>query len=384
MSRGNITRRGKSSWRLKFELDGDTIGKRQTRYVTVRGKRSDAERELTRLLSAADGGTLVEPRKTTVAEYIRTWLDGAHGLSAKTLERYRELSEAQIVPHLGAVVLQRLRPSAVQEWHEKLLARGGKKGRPLSARTVGHAHRVLHRVLQRAVETEVLARNVASAISPPTVESDEVEILDADQIALVLERLLGHLLYEISALALATGMRRGELLGLRWTDIDLDSAVVKVERSLEETKAGLRFKPPKTKRGRRSISLPPSAVQVLRDHKIRQLERRISLGLGKLDSDALVFCEIDGSPMSPRSITGAWRRACVSRKLPLVMLHALRHTHASALIAAGLDVVTISRRLGHANPTVTLNTYAHLFRQTDSVAAEAIEAAMAGKGASRG
>ncbi|HRQ25789.1 site-specific integrase [Hyphomicrobium sp.] len=385
MSRGNITRRGKSSWRLKFELEGEADGKRQTRYVTVRGKRADAERELTRLLSAADGGTLVEPRKTTVAEYIRAWLEGAHGLSAKTLERYRELSEGQIIPHIGSVVLQRLRPSAIQEWHAKLLAGGGKEGRPLSARTVGHAHRVLHRALQRAVETEVLARNVASTISPPTVESEEVEILDAGQIALVLERLSGHPLYEISALALATGMRRGELLGLRWADIDLDGAAVRVERSLEETKAGLRLKPPKTKRGRRSISLPPSAVQVLRDHKVRQLEHRVALGLGKLEPEALVFCELDGSPMSPRAITGAWRRACVSLKLPLVMLHALRHTHASALIAAGLDVVTISRRLGHANPTVTLNTYAHLFRQTDSVAAEAIEAAMGtGKRTDRG
>lgn len=383
--RGHIQRRGKNSWRIKFEIEPDAGGNRQTRYVTVQGKRADAERELTKLLSAADGGTLVEPSKTTVAEYIRAWLSGTHGLSAKTVERYRELAEQQIIPHLGSVVLQRLRPSAVQDWHTTLLARGGKSGRPLSARTVGHAHRVLLRALQRAVETEVLARNVSSSISPPALEVAEIEILDADQIATVLERLEGHRLHTISALALATGMRRGELLGLQWADFDLEAAAVTVARALEETKAGLRFKPPKTKHGRRTISLPPSAVTVLREHRVKQMELRLALGLGKLEPDALVFCELDGSPLSPRALTGAWRTACVSLKLPLVMFHALRHTHASALIAAGLDVVTISRRLGHANPTVTLNTYAHLFRQTDSIAAEAIEAAMGTrKGTDRG
>jgi len=376
MSRGNITRRGRDSWRIKFELEPDATGQRQTRYVTIRGKRGDADRELTRLLSAADGGTLVEPRKTTIAEYLRAWLNGSNGLSPKTLERYKQLAEQQIIPHLGAVMLQRLRPSAVSDWHDTLLKRGGKDGRPLSARTVGHAHRVLHRALERCVETEILARNAASAISPPTVEAVEIEILAADQIADVLAKLAEHVLYSIAALALATGMRRGELLALRWTDCDLDAAAVRVERSLEETADGLRFKPPKTKRGRRSISLPPSTVQVLREHRRKQLETRVALGLGKHDGEALVFSAPGGSAMSPDNLSRDWLRTCRRMELPLVSFHALRHTHASALIAAGLDVVTISRRLGHSNPTVTLNIYAHLFRQTDSVAAQAIEAAM--------
>lgn len=287
------------------------------------------------------------------------------------------IAEQQIIPHLGNVVAQRLRPSAVRDWHELLLKSGGKGGRALSARTVGHAHRVLHRALQRALEAELLARNVATAISPPPLEYEEVEILDAGEIAFALERLDRHRLYAISALALATGMRRGELLGLQWVDCDLDAGVLRVERSLEETAAGLRFKPPKTKHGRRLISLPPSAVKSLREHRIRQMEQRLALGLGRIEPDALVFSEMDGKPLSPRALSGAWRRTCVALgTTPPVTFHALRHTHASALIAAGLDVVTISRRLGHANPTVTLNTYAHLFSKSDTLAAAAIEAAM--------
>lgn len=374
MSRGNITRRGKNSWRLKLEVASDVPGKRKIHYETIKGRRQDAQRRLTQLLASADAGTLIEPNKVTVAQCIRSWLDGVNDLAPKTLERYKELAEQQIIPTLGSIVLQKLRPSAVQSWHATILKAGGKNRRPLSARTVGHAHRVLHRALQRAVENETLARNVASSISPPKVEEDEVEILDGGQVAATLHKLHGHEFYSIAALALATGMRRGELLGLLWADVDLEGASLRVERSLEETTAGgVRFKAPKTKHGRRTISLPPSAVSVLREHRVRQLERRLALGLGRSTGDALVFANMEGSPISPRWHSREWLRVCVALSLPRVKFHALRHTHASALIAAGLDVVAISRRLGHANPTVTLNVYAHLFVKTDTAAASAIE-----------
>jgi integrase len=332
---------------------------------------------LTRLLGAADAGTLPEPSKTTVAEHLRDWLENDHDLAPKTKERYRELAELHITPHLGNMVLQRLKPKHVKDWHDTLLKSGAKSGRPLSARTVGHAHRMLRRALQLAVETEVLARNVASAISPPTVEEEEIEILTADQITTVIEKLAGHPpLYEIAVVDLATGLRRGELLALRLSDVDLESATLRVERSLEETNSGLRFKPPKTKRGKRTVSLPPNAVAVLREYRRKLLETRMALGLARPNGNTLLFGEVDGSPRRPDQLSWLWRSACKSRKLPRVSFHALRHTHASALIAAGLDPVTISRRLGHANPTVTLNTYWHLFNKDDSAAALAIEAAM--------
>jgi integrase len=357
--RGNITRRGKSSWRLKFDVGTDSVsGKRQTRYATVRGKRQDAERELARLLNEAHNGTLIEPSKVTVAECIRTWLHDGQGLSPKTAERYRQLAEQQIIPHLGAIQLQKLKPSQVQDWHGIVRREGGKDGRPLSARTVGHAHRVLHRALQRAVENETLPRNVATIIRPPKVEAQEVEILSADEIGVLLAKLEGHPFYPTVALALATGMRRGELLALRWEDLDLDGATVRVERALEETAVGLRFKPPKTKHGRRIISLPPSTVDTLRAHRLKQLELRVALGQGKPEPGALIFSTLEGAPLSPDNLSRDWRRVVAALDLPAVKLHALRHSHASALIASGLDVLTVSRRLGHGSPVVTLNTYA--------------------------
>jgi integrase len=189
----------------------------------------------------------------------------------------------------------------------------------------------------------------------------------------VLDALQGHSLYPIASLALATGMRRGELLALQWGDVDLDAGTLHVERSVEETKAGLRVKPPKTKRGRRKISLPPEATAMLRAHRIKQMETRLVLGMGKPDENTLVLSDVEGRMISPHSVSRAWRMACRTRKFPQVPFHALRHTHVSILIRAGVDILTISRRLGHSKASVTLDVYGHLIGGADEAAAKAIE-----------
>ena len=375
--RGNITRRGKASWRIKFEIEPDANGNRQYRLVTVRGLRKDAERELTRLLGERDRGTLVDASKVTVEAYLWGWLEGKHGLSPVSVERYREIIARGIVPMLGSIELQKLKPAHVRGWLSGMVKHGSRGGGPLTARTVRHSYRVLRAALQDAVKLDMLARNVADAVTPPKVEAAEVEILDAEQIAALLDALKGRTLHSIASLALATGMRRGELLALRWQDVNLDEASLKVERSLEQTKGGLRFKSPKTRHSRRTISLPPSAVAMLRDHRKSQLELRMQLGRGKHEPDALVFCDHEGSPISPNYFSIMWRRV-ISRNsgLPQVTFHALRHSHASALIAGGIDVVKVSRRLGHSSPVITLSTYAHLFSKDDDGAAAAIEAVL--------
>jgi integrase len=215
---GNITRRGAHSWRLKSEAgERDPVtGKRRTRFVTVRGTTKDAQRELIRVLAAVDNGTAVDPSAVTVAECARGWLDGADHLSGKTRERYRALAEQQIVPHLGGIVLQKLRPVHIADWHATLLKSGGKDGAPLSARTVGHAHRLLHTVLARAASLEIVGRNVAGLVRPPKVEADEVEILTAAEVGNLRIKLTGHRLFPIAVLALGTGLRRGEMCELRW------------------------------------------------------------------------------------------------------------------------------------------------------------------------
>jgi integrase len=373
--RGNITRRGKSSWRIKFEKAPEPDGRRRYHVETVHGTKKAADAVLTERLGSVDKGTFVEANKTTVAAYLDHWLDNVAALAVtpKTLERYHGLAAKQIKPHLGASLVQRLKPVQIQEWHAKLLRTGRHDGGALSARSVTHAHRVLSKALNDAVKAEIVPRNVASVVSPPKGEEVELEILSAAQVADVMVRLRDVALYPIVVIALATGLRRGEILALQWGDVDFEAGRLRVERSLEQTKGGvIRVKPPKTKRGRRNVSLPADAIALLRRHRASQLEQRLALGMGKLPDDAWVFGRFDGATRSPRAVSEEWTRNVDSLKLPKVTFHALRHTHASALIAANVDVLTISRRLGHGSAAITLKVYGHLFSNTDDKAAAII------------
>jgi integrase len=382
---GHIRSRGEHSWEIKFDLGIDpTTGKRRTRYVSFTGTKKEAKAELIRLKAEADKGQDVDPSKVTLAEFLDRWETWAKTqVSAKTLERYKELAAHHVRPHLGGHRLQKLRAVHLAELYGKLQKPKAEGGAGLSARTVGHVHRLLHRVFGHAVKWSMVANNPVASAEPPAVERTEIEILSPDQIKIVLQGIKGRSLYPVAVLGLATGMRRGELVALRWKDVDLDGGKVRVERSLEQTRGDLsanepksrrpvvlRFKSPKTKAGRRIVTIPPSVVL--------QQEQRLAVGLGGASGDDLVFARYDGSPYPPDALTWDWARTVRLLKLPLVTFHALRHTHASQLIASGLDVVSVSRRLGHSNPTVTLGVYAHLFGATDERAANVIEAAMAG------
>jgi integrase len=362
---GSIDERSPGHYRLRYRIDG------QRYTVGFKGSLADAKKEMRRLLRSGDDGVHVAPDQQTVADYLRAWLSSDTNLSPGSIERYQQLAEHQVIPHLGSTLLQKLRPKDIADWHAALLKSG------LHRRSITNAHGMLRNGLQRAVRLEIISRNVTSAVAPPKVPVEEVEILSAEQIAEVLARIEGHPVHPIAALSLATGMRRGELCALQWGAVDLDKGQVRVERNMEQTTAGgLRLKSPKTNAGRRSIGIPPSTVETLRGHYREQVELRLRLGIGGRPGLAdFVFTSIDGSgPWVPSNLSVAWLKLLRAKGLPHVRFHALRHTHASALIAAGLDIVKISKRLGHSNPTITLRTYAHLFdSQGDDAAADAIE-----------
>jgi integrase len=378
--RGHIRRRGARSWELKYDAGTDPLtGKRRVRYVSFKGTKREAQLELTRLVAQEAAGASIDPSKATLSEFLDRWERdwAALNVSPKTFERYSELLRRHVRPHLGQVRIQKLRPVMLADLYAKLIRETG-----LAARTVGHIHRVTRRALGHAEQWGVIQQNPADNVSPPPVQASEVQILRSDDVQTILERLRdrkGRLLYTVAMVVLASGIRRGELCALRWCEVDLEAGKLTVERSLEQTRQhGLRVKSPKSRHGRRTISLPPAAVAELRAHRQAQLEMRLKLGQGRIPADALVFANWDGEIRNPDSLSRQWAECMDAIGMPHITLHALRHSHASQLIASGLDILTISRRLGHGSPTITLNVYGHLFANTDDRAASIMEQALAG------
>jgi integrase len=363
--KGNLTRRGERSWRLKYDIGSDAAGDRQIRYVTLRGTKAEAQKAAAKILASVATGTHVDPSSETVRDFAERWLrDWADAnVSNKTWTRYSQLLRKHLCSRAGSLPIQKLKPADLQAVYAAM-ARDG-----LAPLTRLHMHRVASTMLKHAMQWGVVARNVAGMVDAPRAKAKEIEILSPVQVGTVLDALRGKPPYPIVAVALGTGLRRSELLALRWRDVDLDGGTLRVEQALEQTqRGGLVFRPPKTQHGRRTVTLAPSTVAVLREHWRVQQERRLFFGLGKAGADALVFCSWDGSPYLPSTLTLQWRRAMQAAGLNAT-LHSLRHTHASTLIAAGLDVLTISRRLGHGSPAITLGVYGHLFRPDDRAAA---------------
>jgi integrase len=379
--KGHLQQRGKNSWRLKFDAGRDEkTGKRKTQFHTFRGTKRQAQVKLAELIASVAQSKYVEPNKVSVAEWVRGRVDvweSTGEISARTAQRYRQLVENQIVPHIGEKLLQKLRPLDIETWHDELRTVGRVRGKgELSARTIGHAHKVLGKAFADAAGFELIHRNVVRLKKPPRVD-DEGEMVIVRDVPDLLKKLEGSALRLPGLLGLFCGMRIGEVLALRWGRVDIDAKVIQVREALEKTKKhGIRSKPPKSKAGKRDITMPDEVVEALRIYRRDQLELRMRLGQGNLPDDALLFANLEGEPRSPPAVSRAFSDFTVRIGLPDVTFHALRHTHASQLIDAGVDVVTISKRLGHAKPDITLRVYAHLFKESDAKAAAAINAAL--------
>jgi integrase len=362
--KGHLTRRGDRSWRFKYDVPGN--GKRATRYVTLHGTKAQAQAEAAKIMASLATGLHVDPSTETVVAYVERWLNdwAAANVSNQTYEGYAQMLRKHLCTRFGSVPIQKLRAADLQAVYAAMAADG------LADRTRLHLHRVVHVMLKHATQWGIVPRNVADMVDAPRVRAQEIEILTAAQMQSVLEFLRDKRLYAITALALASGLRRGELLALRWQDVDLDGAHLRVERALEETsRSGLAFKSPKTRYGRRMVTLPMSTVAVLREHWKAQQEHRLRFGFGKAGTDALVFPDWDSTPRSPRALTLEWGKMAKAAGLTVRGFHSLRHTHASMLIADGLDVLSLSRRLGHGSAAITLGVYGHLFKPDDRAAA---------------
>ena len=375
MSKGTVIKRhhkdGKGhSWLVKYDAAPCPItGKRRQRYKTVNGSKKDAERELRSLLSKVDNNTAVDPTKETVAEWLRRWLTDYAPMncsSGATLERYEQLIERHIIPSIGSAAIQKLGSGAVQGLYASKLKDGRLNGGGgLSKRTVHHLHRCLSTSLKVAVSEGLILTNPCDKAITAKPEKADIQCLDDEQTEKMLKAAAASrspTVYPLTVLGVTSAMRRGEMAGLKWANVDLDAGYLWVNRSLEDTRRrGLVLNNPKTETSKRKIHLPALAVAALRAHKVEQNKLRLRLGIGS-DRDRFVFetfRDDQFGPMRPRAMTKMFGAFIAGVDVPRITLHGLRHTHATSAIRAGENIVAVSKRLGHAEVSITLNIYAH-------------------------
>ncbi len=374
--RGHITRgRAAGTWYLRVELQHGSIGKRRQRRETVRGTKADAQRRLHELLVEVEAGGYADAQRLTVAKVTERWLaTKEHRVAAKTYAFYSSHVRLYIVPTLGSLRAEALRPApieaAIGRW-----ARGKRHDREsgvLSARSVAHLFNTLRTILRWGVKMGMLVRNAADAVEPPRFERKEMRALDPAGVARLLEAAQRTDLRAVIAVAIGTGLRRGELLALRWSDVNLDARRLTVHRSLETVKGVTRTKSPKTARSARTIALPPFVAEILREEPHRQ-ELREARGI-KRNEGGWVFARPDGSPWEPGAFSLAFARFVKSAKLPHVRFHDLRHSFGTLALASGVDLQTVSRALGHESTAITSRIYLHAIESLNEDAAARIDA----------
>jgi integrase len=305
----------------------------------------------------------------TVAAFLERWIEHmASQVSPRSHERYAEIARNNLAPLLGGLALTKLRPEHISQAYAKALANGRRDGSGgLSARTVTHMHRVLREALQQALRWRMLARNPADAVKPPKVERKQMSVLDTDATAELITTARGSSLAVPILLGVLCGLRRGEIVALRWRNVDLERGQASVVASTEQTDAGCREKEPKSGRGR-TVALAPLMVEELRSHRLRQAEGLLTLGV-RLTDDHHVVARADGQALQPRSLTHAFVKFVRQHGLQ-IRLHDLRHTHATHMLASGVHPKIAQERLGHSSIGITLDLYSHVLpgMQAEAVA----------------
>jgi len=344
----------------------DASGKRKQIWKTAPSKHK-AEILRTEFLSQIDNGVLAQP-KGTLGEYLSRWLSEYvnPNLSPNTIKGYNLIVKTHLMPTLGKISLKNIKPEHLQKYYANKLDAG------LCSTTVRHHHTLLHRALKQAVQWGVLSRNPADAVTPPRNHESEMRILNESQVDIVLNNANTER-YPLYYLALFTGLRAGELLALRWSDVDLLLAEISVSRSLVPLPGGKWvFKGTKTVKSRRTVALSPSTCQVLRQHLDRQMEIRSRLCIPFKD-DILVFCHTNGDPLNENAVSMAWRSLMKRLGLKGVRFHDCRHTMATTMLRAGVHPKIVQERLGHSSIAITLDRYSHVVPGLQHAAADKMD-----------
>ncbi len=377
MNRGNITlvSKEKKSWKVRIELPKEINGKRKQKSYTVYGNRKDAEIFLTEKLRELDTGLLVDTKKMTFGEYLDYWLKEYcyNNLSINTIEGYEQYINKHIKSSLGNIQLDKLKPLQLQSFYSEKLENGkinGKGG--LSKQTVRTLHRIIHGALTQAVKWQLVVRNVADCVEPPKPKKYEAKFLNDEQTNLLIEKAKNSDIYIPIIIAIYTGMRRGEVLGLSWQNVNFDKKYIRVVQELSCTKQGLKILPPKTNKSIRNIAIPDTLVKILKKHKAEQMKNKLLLGEEYQNFD-MVCTYPNGKLFYPKRFSAKFNELLNKNGLPVIRFHDLRHSHASLLVKLGIQPKVISERLGHSNIGITMDLYSHLYEEVDREVADVFD-----------
>jgi integrase len=366
---GTVIKRGKK-WSVVIDVGRDEDGKRIRRWHSGYPTKREAEEARIEILSRLQGGTYAKPTKVTLGEFLRqTWLPArAPALAGTTLRVYRGDVESKIIPALGTRKLQALTPGEIQAFYADLAARG------LSAKSIRNCHGVLHRALADAARWSLVPRNVADFVDPPRATRPEIKTWTADAVRTFLAATSDDRLAALWIVMAGTGMRRSEVLGLRWPSVDLDAQRLAVTDTLVEieNRPTLRLRETKTAGSRRTVALDASTTAALRNHRRGQLEERLKAGTAWDNPHDLVFTREDGTLLPPDWVTRTFQRVARSLGLEPIGCHGLRHTFATLALEAAVPAKIVSERLGHSNVGITLDTYSHVTSNMQEDAAETI------------
>jgi integrase len=368
MARGSVQKRGES-WTAIVDLPADAAtGKRRQKRITARTKR-EVELRVSALIQASQVG-FTDAGKLTVRDFFNRWLDATSStLRPVTVRRYRDLVRLHIVGVVGNCPLSKLAAADVQQLYADRLTH-------LSPTTVRYIHAVLHHALSDAVKWGLLVRNVTDAVEPPKKARNEMRVWNADQANRVLAAAAEDPLETLWRLSVFTGMRRGELLGLKWSDVDIEAPALFVQRALSRgLTARLEEGEPKSRAGRRRIAVSPSVVESLKRHRTRQLEHRLAAGEA-YEYRGYVFANEMGGHLHPNVLYRQFRSLITRAGVPTIRFHDLRHTSATLLLAEGVHGKIVQERLGHSNIAMTLDLYSHVSADMQRDAAQRLEAVL--------
>lgn len=375
---GCVRQRSKGSWQIIWELPRGADGKRQPRSMTIRGTKSAAQAKLREILGSLDHNSYVDPTPKTLDEYLESWLGKLEATHApKTREDYARLLRNHVIPTLGKTPLQRLTADDIESLQSRLLREGRRDGGGgLSQQSVRHVHAVLSAALTRAVKLKLISSNPVRDAEAPAEPHREQAVLDAEQTRAVLAAARGSVMEPVVLLAAAAGLRRGECLGMKWGDLDLESGRATVRRSRYQVPGTVGLKEPKSGKAR-MVVLPAFVLPDLRRIKGEQAQRRLRLG-NVYDDGGWVCCWENGAALRPDYVSHAFSRLLRDAGLPAVTLHSLRHGYATFLLQENVHPKVVAEALGHSSTAVTLRVYSHVVGGLMEEAAERLNRALGG------